>query len=278
MSLLHSALRAGHARAPSTAAANHRVVVAGGGGALGSAVLETLLSRRGLAPVRVLTTRPLSTAMPGLEPVVVDTLAAVSPSPLPASIPTPIPIPIPMADTALIVFDRERHANGRELAFLRPLPDDLVPLARWLHDRGVRSLIVVLPHAPAQLPEALKRGLANLDEQSVSALGFERLVFVRSAQAPSSERAAQWLQRLADGLLAQMRLMVAPTQQPVRARKVAQFVAELVLQLPGHDPGTRVVPPELVWLAAQQRDPAPLLQAWLATGELPEFSAAPRRL
>lgn len=266
MTLLNHALRAGHAHARTTQAPPATALVAGGGGALGSAVLEALLAGRRFAHVKVLATRALGTAMQGLEPVVVDDFG-----------PAPTPAAPPIADAAVIVYDRERHANGRELAFLRPAPQDLTVQATWLRQRGVRTLLVVMPHAPAALPDALKAGLANLDEQAVAAMGFEQLVFVRSAQAPTNARAAPWLQRLADGLLAQMRLMVASPNQPVRVAKVAQFVAELALQLGHATPGTRVAPPELVWQAAQWRDPAPLVQAWLAARELPALSAPRRR-
>ncbi len=268
MTLLTHALRAGRTAAPTDRRTIPTALVAGAGGALGSAVLEAMLAGRHFAPVRVLATRALGSAMRGLEPVVVDDDGFDT---------LPAPDEPPIADTALIVFDRERHANGRELAFLRPAPDALAPLAGWLRQRGVRALVVVLPHTPAALPAALKAGLANLDEHAVSALGFEQLVFVRSAQPPSSARAAQWLQRLADGLLAQMRMMVASTNQPVRASKVARFVAELAAQLRDSAPGTRVAPPELVWQAAQLRDPAPLVRAWLAARELPELSAPRQR-
>jgi hypothetical protein len=243
------------------------VLVAGGGGALGSAVLERLLASARFAHVKVLATRGFTVAMHGLEPVVVDAFDA------PAGAST-----VPLADTALIVFDRERHANGRELAFVRPRPDALGAIAHWLHARGVRRLIVVLPHAPAGLPDALKAGLANLDEQAAAALDFEHLVFVRSAQAAGSVRAKEWLQRLADGVLAQMRMMVAASNQPVRANKVAQFVVELAAQLPASAPGTRVAPPELVWQAARLGDPAPLVQAWLAARELPPIDTPRGRL
>ena len=109
-------------------------------------------------------------------------------------------------------------------------------------------------------------------------MGFDHLVFVRSAQAPSSVRAAQWLQRLADGVLAQLQVMVASSNQPVRAHKVAQFAIELALRLPSSTHGTRVAPPELVWQAAQLRDPAPLLDAWLAARELPAINAPRARM
>lgn len=266
MTLLNHALRAGRS-SPSPAAAAPTVLVAGGGGALGSAVLESLLAGRRFAHVKVLATRALKTAMHGLEPVVVESFDDA-----------PGPAATPLAGVAVIVFDRERHANGRELAFVRPQPQELPMLARWLHARGAQRLIVVLPHSPAALPDALKLGLANLDEQATAAIGFEHLVFVRSAQKPGSARAALWLQRLADGVLAQMQMMVANSNQPVRAAKVAQFVGELAARLGASDPGTRVAPPELVWQAAQMRDAAPLVQAWLMRDELPQISAPRPRM
>ncbi|MEP7102735.1 MAG: hypothetical protein ABI781_19635 [Burkholderiales bacterium] len=270
MTLLNHALRAGRS-SPAAALAAPTVLVAGGGGALGSAVLESLLAGRRFAHVKVLATRALTTAVHGLEPVVVAPFDA-SFDDAAASAATPI------AEIAVIVFDRERHANGRELAFVRPQPDELAALARWLHARGVKRLVVVLPHSPAALPDALKLGLANLDEQATAALGFEHLVFVRSAQKPGPLRAELWLQRLADGVLAQMQMMVASASQPVRAAKVAQFVGELAAQLGASEPGTRVVPPELVWQASQMRDAALLVQAWLARRELPELTAPRRRM
>jgi hypothetical protein len=251
--------------APASAA--RTVALVGGGGALGSAVLEALLGTRRFARVKVLVSRALTTAMPGLEPVVVDRFDA-----------PPGPATPPIADTALLVFDRERRANGRELAFVRPQPRDLPGAARWLHARGVRHLIVLLPHAPATLPDALKRGLANLNEQAVAALGFEHLVFVRPAQDAARSVAGSWPQRVADGVLAQLRLMVAASNQPVRAPKVARFVLELAVALPASAPGTRVAAPELVWQAAQLGDPQALVQAWLGHRAWPAVVAPPPRL
>ena len=268
MTLLPDALRAGatttSTRGPDAA---HTVLVAGGGGALGSAVLECLLGRRCFAQVRVLAARGLPVAMRGLDPIFVESFADAASAGA-----------APVAQTALIVFDRARHANGRELAFARPVPEELPALARWAWCRGVRQLVVILPHAPAQLPAALKAGLANLDEHSVAALGFDHVVFVRSAQAPVGVPAAKGLQRVADGVLAQLRVMVAASNQPVRAQRIARFAVELAAQLPGSAPGTRVAPPELVWQAAQMRDPAPLVQAWLEGRELPRLDAPRMRM
>jgi hypothetical protein len=240
------------------------MLVIGGGGALGSQVLEALLARRRHAHVKVAVSRTLTTAIRGLEPVVLTSFDE--------------PPSGPVADAAVVVFDRERHANGRELAFLQPQPKALPAIGRWLQQGGVRQLIVLLPHTPAGLPEALKQGLADLDEQAVASLGFEHLVFVRTAQAPSGPRAEAWLQRLADGVLAQLRMMVASSNQPVRANKVAQFTVELAALLPSSEPGTRVAPPELVWVAAQGGDVASLVEAWLARRELPEIRSPRRRM
>ena len=244
------------------------LVVAGGGGMLGSAILEALIARRRHASLRLLVTQELRSSVAGVEPWRVDaaTLHDVPPD------------RARRVDIGLIVFDHRRHANGREPAFLHPAPADLAPLARWMTSHGARDLIVVTPHQSSTLPGALKAGLNNLDEQALVSLPIERLVFVRPARGPLGARADAWLQRVADGVLAQLRMMTPQVEQPVRARKVAQFVAALADQLPGSAGGTRVAPPELVWLAAQQADPHALVQAWLAGRELPEATPPRRRM
>ena len=259
--LLNHAPRAGHPVSPSIERAA-TLLVAGAGGSLGSAVLEQVLAIQRFAGVRVLVTQALQTSVKGLETLIVapfDGGSAIEDAPiLPA-----------LADTALIVFDVKRHANGREEAFLRPEPRTLPRLASWLRACGVRDLVVVMPHHAASLPQALKAGLADLDEHAVVELGFEHVVFVRSARAPIGVRSNAWLQRVADGVLAQLRVMTPQPDQPVRSKKVAQFVAELALQLPRSAPGTRVAPPELVWQAAQHGSADALVRAWLAGEVLP---------
>lgn len=262
MSLLQHALRAGRSASDARPSARRRVLVVGGAGALGAAVLEQLLAGGAFVQVGVLVNQPVSVAVRGLavvhESVLDHAGADVS------------------EDTAVIVFDRERHANGREQAFVRPQPDALPVLAAALQRRGVRSLLVVMPHAAASLPEALKRGLANLDEQSVATLGFDHLVFIRSAQMTAGARSARMLQRIADWVLAQMRIMIAQRDKPVRPVKVAQFTAALAALLPESERGTRVVPPELVWEAAQTRDVPRLARNWLHGEDTP--ATTPRRM
>jgi len=274
-SLLNHALRAARS-APSAAKAAGAaqaatLLVAGAGGPLGSAVLEHALAGRRFAHVRVLVTQALQTSVQGLETVVVAPFDDGTDADAAPASPA-------LADTALIVFDVKRHANGREEAFLRPQPRTLPRLARWLRASGVRDLIVVMPHSAASLPQALKAGLADLDEHAVVELGFEHVVFVRSARGPGGARSGPWLQRVADGVLAQLRIMTPQPEQPVRANKVAQFVAELALQLPLSPPCTRVAPPELVWQAAQHGTAQELVRAWLAGEALPMPAAGRMRL
>ncbi len=236
------------------------VLVAGGAGALGAAVLERLLPGGRFARVGVLAQARLQPALRGLAVVPDDdaALAAFAPG------------------TALVVFDRARRANGREAAFVRPEPESLAALAARLHAAGVRTLVIVVPHQPALLPQALKAGLSNLDEGAVAAMGFERIVFMRMAQAGGGGPGAPAgpLQRLAGWMLSQLNWLVPLREQPVRIETVARVAAALALALPAAEPGTRVLPPEWLWLAAQGQDADALMALWLSGAALP---AAPVR-
>lgn len=235
---------------PATRAAGRlpRVLVLGGGGALGARVVERLLAQRRFDAVGVWTVQPLTAALRGLVP-------------LPDA-----DWPTFGADTAVVVFDRARHANGREAALGRPQPDQLTALATRLRALGVAALVVVVPHASGLLPQALKAGLATLDEAAVAALGFDHLVFMRCAQAGSGAGlvAPSSGARLARWVLGQLHWMVPATDQPVRTDTVARVAARLALALPQAAPGTRVLPPELLWAAAQTPASDAVVDAWLA--------------
>ena len=260
MDALTQALR-GAASARNTAAARADVLlVIGAGGVLGSALLACALSSGRFGRVQALVAKELASALRGFEPVPQAALGNAL-----------------RADTALLVFERARRSNGRDDAFVQPQPEQLALLAQTLHAGGVRRLLVVVPHAPALLPQALKAGLATLDEGRVAALGFQQLLFVRAAQAASGSRAVGWAQRLADGWLSQLAWMVPQREQPVRAQRLAELVVELAWRLPQAAPATRVLPPELLWQAAQASDGGALLGAWLAGEELPALAAPTQR-
>lgn len=240
-----------------------RVLVVGGAGPLGSALVESLLGAHRFERVAVAVQRRVSPALRGL--VIVDDSDAAWQAFAPES--------------ALIVFDRERKANGRDDAFVRPQPEQLLALATRLRAAGARQLIVALPHAPAMLPQALKAGLASLDEGAVADLGFDHVVFMRLAQTglPAGADEASRPQRLADWMLRQLHWMVPSSEQPVRRETVARVVARLLIELPAAPRGTRVLPPDLLWHAAQAADLEPLVQRWLAGEALPPLRATRQR-
>ena len=222
------------------------LLIAGATGALGHELVRRLAGRHRFEHTHVLAREPIRDGLPGVETVLTAT--------------TPIAQwPLLKADTALILFEPPRLYYDRERALWTPEPAQLPALAAWLRACGVKTLAVVQPHAQGRLPEALKRGLASLDEQAVVALGFDRVLLVRSAQKPAKERFANPAERLAAWMLSITRFMVPASEQPVRASKVAELVDVALRIAP---PGVHVAAPELVWQAAQGELRA-IVEGWL---------------
>jgi hypothetical protein len=240
LQVLHAAAR------PAPAAAKPRLLIAGATGVLGNEVLRRLVGSSGYASAQVLAREPFTDGLRGVQTRVVPSDAVAD-------------WPPAAADVAVVLFDPPRLFHDRERALWTPAPGQLVALARWLRASGVRTLAVVLPHAPGRLPEALKRGLASLDEQAVASLGFERFLLLRSARKPdeADERSAP--ARLARWMLGIFKYMIPSSEQPVRALKVAQLLAAALRLAP---PGIHVAAPELVWQAAQG-DAEAVARQWL---------------
>lgn len=222
-------------RASSPPTRRPRLVIAGATGVLGNEVLRRLVGLQQFETAQVLAREPIKTGLRGVTATVV---AEASPAQWPAA----------AADLGVILFDPPRLFYDRERALWTPRPEQLFEVAQWMRRSGANTLAVVLPHAQGRLPEALKRGLAGLDEQAVAALGFDRLLIVRSAQKPAPAAAPGRLAALAHWMLSIFKYMVPSSEQPVRAAKVAQFVA-VALQLA--PPGIHIAAPETVWHAAQ---------------------------
>lgn len=212
-----------------------RLVIAGATGALGNEVLRRLVGLQLFGQTHVLAREPITEGVRGVRTHVV---AGDEPAQWP---------PL-AADSAIVMFEPPRLYYQRERALWTPGPEDLPALAQWLRRGGVRTLAVVMPHTQMRLPESLKRGLAGMDEHAVAAAGFERLIIVRSAHKPRAQPGGHPLARLAGWMLGVFKYMVPASEQPVRAVKVAEFVA-LALELA--PPGIHVAPSETVWHAAQ---------------------------
>lgn len=212
-----------------------RVLVAGATGAIGEAMLTQLASSPRVAQVGVLLQQPVTVAMRHVRGLLVEPQCAH-------------PWPVHPADEGVVLFDPPRPFHGREKALLPIEPGQLPAVAQWMHRCGVRRLMVVMPHAQGRLPDALKRGLANLDEQAVAAMGFDTVLFVRSARAPERGGAGHPLQRLAGAMLGVLHHLVPARQKPVSAARVARFADALLADAP---PGLHVVAPEQVWAVAQ---------------------------
>jgi hypothetical protein len=229
------ALQAAARGAPADSSARSRLVIAGATGVLGNEVLRRLVGLRLFGPTQVLAREPI---MAGLRAVGTTVVPGDDPAQWPPG----------AAETGVVLFDPPRLFHDRERALWTPSPEQLPALAAWMRRSGVTTLAVVLPHAQGRLPEALKRGLANLDEHAVAAQGFERLLIVRSARKPEPVATESWPTRLAHWMLSVFKYMVPSTEQPVRSTKVAEFVAAALQIAP---PGIHVAAPETVWRAAQ---------------------------
>jgi hypothetical protein len=247
-------------------------VVLGAGGRLGSALLAEALVAGRFASVQAWVATPaaqFASALRGLVPLTQARWEAVG-----GAIDPPSPPASLGADVAFIVFERERFSNGRDDAFVMPDPEALLPMARRLHEGGVRRLLVLLPHAASMLPQALAAGLASHDEAAIADLGFEHLVFFRpsldsaaaaGAHADGARGRPGLLQRLATWWLSQLRWMVPEREQPLRATVLARLAVLVARLLPLAPQGTRVLPQSLLWQLARDDDGGLVrAQAWLA--------------
>jgi uncharacterized protein YbjT (DUF2867 family) len=224
-----------------------RLLIAGATGALGHEVLRELTGSMRFGDTQVLAREPMRAGLRGVTTVHVPSV-------------DPAQWPPGAADTAIVLFEPPRLFFDRERALWTPTPAQLPALATWLRSSGVQTVAVVMPHAQGRLPEALKRGLASLDEHAVARLGFERVLILRTASKPGAGAAENPLARLARFMLSAFKYMVPASEQPVRAAKVAQLLARALQIAP---PGIHVAAPEMVWRAAQAGRLGPEADAWL---------------
>lgn len=170
------------------------MLVAGGGGKLGGEVVRRLTASVSMGRyhhMTLLATENFHATMAGVK--VLPVSATVANWPL-----------IRLQDhiqTAVVMFEPPRMYYARERTIWTPHPSELPALAKWLHASGVRHLVVVLPHQPGMLPAALQQGLANIDEQVVTTLGFERVIFMCMAQTDAAVEPGHFFERVANWML-----------------------------------------------------------------------------
>jgi hypothetical protein len=230
---LQAALRGGPLAQPD----RPRLIVAGATGVLGNEMTRRLVGGGRFGHTELLASEAMSTGMQAVG------ISLVGAGPIDDWAVRPTTL-----HTGVVMFEPPRLYHGRERSLWAPQPEQLPALARWLRRCGVQTLVVVLPHASGRLPEALKRGLANLDELEMSALGFERLLLVRSARKPEAGARGNVFENTAAWMLSTLAYMIPASEQPVRPAKLAHFVDTALQFLPK---GTHVAPPELLWRANQ---------------------------
>jgi hypothetical protein len=229
------------------------LLIAGATGALGNAAMQRLVGAHRFAHTRVLAREPIAQGMRlvslmQVQPEIEDW---------------------PQADltgsTGLVMFEPPRMYYERERALWTPSPQELPQLAAWLKSCGVTTLAIALPHAQGSLPESLRRGLASLDEQALTALGFERLIILRSAQKPVAQQVTHPLQKLAQWMLGIFQFMVPASEQPVRPTRIAELLDALLQHTP---PGIWIVAQQQVWSWAQLPSSAleGSVKAWAQAG------------
>lgn len=223
------------------------MLVAGATGPLGNEVLNRVVGGQKYALVQVLARERYTEGLRGMQL-------------LPQTGDAPQQWPQQSADVGLIMFEPPRPFYQRERALWTPQPAQLLAVAQWMHACGVKTLAVVLPHDMGSLPQSIRQGLATVDEHDVAALGFERLILVRSAKEPARRSMGNLLQHTAGMLLSGLSYMVPQSDRPVRAMHVARLVEAALLQAPA---GIHVASPERVWRAAQKGGLHAELRDWL---------------
>jgi len=234
-------------RGPTPAAALPIALMAGAAGTLGTEVLRRLAGGHHYRQLRVLAQEGIT---PALDRVQMVAIASDDPGTW----------PLQPATVGVIVFDAPRLYNDRERALWTPQPTQLPALAAWMQRCGVHTLAVVVPHDQGRLPQALKAGLANLDEQAVASMGFERLLLVRPAAAPQAPQHANVLEWLAHRMLSIFAYMVPSNEMPPQAADVAALVDVALREMP---PGVHIAPPELA-RRTREATVQETVRAWLA--------------
>ena len=212
------------------------VLVAGGGGKLGGEVVRQLVAAVSMghySHVALMATKQFHAAMAGVHVLPVSSTVT-------GWQPLKFENTSNQIQTAVVMFEPPRMFYARERTIWTPHPSELPDLANWMRASGIRHLVVVLPHQPGLLPAALQHGLANLDEQLVTTLGFERVIFMRMAQTDVAVKTGNFGERIANWMLGIGNYMLPANQAPLRITQIAKLVEQVLRIAPA---GNFVIPP-----------------------------------
>lgn len=214
----------------------------GAGGWLGSALLAQLLNAGQFARVGAWVVKPAQWRGSTHRGVVaVDDAGLLDPS--------------WQGGCAFVVLERAGLGGERDTVFGSPRAEDLLALARRLHQSGMRRLVVLQSHLPGSLPEALRHGFADTLEQGLASLGFAQLLLVRSSrEALGPAPGTPWLERLAALWWAQLRWLLPSNERPLRSVALARVVVAATRLLRERDGSVFVLPQEVASRAAHDPD------------------------
>lgn len=239
MDSLNDALHGALGLAASSRAASGPALVLGAGGWLGAAMLTQVLSA-GHARVGALVGQRMVSTHRGLLALTPEQLA----------VPDAAAKERWSGASAYLVLERPGLTGARDAAFIAPQVADLLTLGRQLRALGVTRLFVLVPHAVNSLPEALKQGFADADEQALAGLGFEQLVLVHNSRERVAPTGQTWLQKLGALWWAQLRWMLPDAERPLRSVALARVVVSAERLLRAAGPGVHVLPQDLASRAA----------------------------
>ena len=206
----------------------------GAGGWLGAALLAQLLSSGGFSKVGAWATRALRSSHHSVLGVDIESLGDAW-----------------VGGTGFIVLERSGLTGARDAVFGAPQVEDLVRMAQQLHAAGLRRLVVVLPHLPGSLPDALRYGFVDGTEQALSMLGFEQLLLVRSSRdALALPEGTPWIERFAAAWWSQLRWMLPGEEKPLRSVALARVVVQAACLMKEFTRSVVVLPQALASQAA----------------------------
>jgi hypothetical protein len=218
------------------------LIFAGATGVLGNEVLRRVAGSGRYGQVHVLAREPVRTIISGvaLQCMPEDVVEQW---------------PLLTADIGVVMFEPARMFYERERALWVPKASQIEPLARWMRLCGVNTLLVVMPYAQGTLPVAVAHGFASLSEQAVSAMGFDTVVWLRSAQKATPEPAKSMALKARDLVLSVFSYMMPASEQPLRASQIAQAVSSALVAAPT---GLHVITHKMIWEAGQSGTTMPV--------------------